>query len=330
MSKNRGSLYRNDYQISVDLLKACMGGSHLAQISRKASLDHYDTKSKVKRFVSDGLLDKRSSDSKLIGYNFILTEKGVEFVEDYGILMGEIDVLLKPKFMFNYKEGIVGNIEACSDRYIEEDSVLTGRIRNSFSGFGAKDGLNENLAKNLMFRHSENRIGSHGTGRLKNSLENFDLVRDLFDRPKEAEFAVLFTNSMFDSRRPDSEEVSSEYAQHIALTLNLNQSFSNNVRELIMETKHKKIPEYNDSKLFCDIDISVFGKSPVDFERYEIGLKKDYIWGDDEKFRKGKINLFEKFLERPSIYSSKYFRDLYEDQARKNLTESLEAIKSAD
>jgi len=72
-----------------------------------------------------------------------------------------------------------------------------------------------------------------------------------------------------------------------------------------------------------DIDLSILGKSQREFEEYEKNIREEYSWVPEEQFRAGRQVVLQRFLERDSIYSTDFFRKKYENQAIRNIENSL-------
>ena len=81
-----------------------------------------------------------------------------------------------------------------------------------------------------------------------------------------------------------------------------------------------------DAALFLDMDLSILGASPVEFDAYEAAVRREYGWVEEKAWRAGRAAVLEKFLARPHIFHTEAFRQRFEAQARKNLARSLAAL----
>ena len=59
---------------------------------------------------------------------------------------------------------------------------------------------------------------------------------------------------------------------------------------------------------------------------YEREIYNEYTWMPINKFRVGRAVVLQRFLDRDSIYSTKYFHDKYEDKAQQNLQSALKNV----
>jgi predicted metal-dependent HD superfamily phosphohydrolase len=95
------------------------------------------------------------------------------------------------------------------------------------------------------------------------------------------------------------------------------------VETLILATRHAAIPTEPDAHLLVDIDLSILGRPPREFDAYEAKIRQEYAWVSDDAFRQGRRAILELFLGRRSIYQTAFFREQFEAQARENLTRSM-------
>ena len=100
------------------------------------------------------------------------------------------------------------------------------------------------------------------------------------------------------------------------------------VRTLILATKHDTFPVGGDALLLADIDLSIFGRAPNDFDEYERKIRGEYAWLPEEAYREGRAAILRRFLARNRIYHTEHFHCLFEEQARHNLEHSLSKLTS--
>ena len=134
------------------------------------------------------------------------------------------------------------------------------------------------------------------------------------------EVALWFHDAVCDTRSHRNELLSAEWAE---LELDTNHSVAAQVRELILATKHDAIPSTPDAQLLADIDLSILGAPRERFLEYETQVRQEYEWVPDEVFRRERVKILQRFLDRPSIYSTAFFRERLEDAARENVADSI-------
>ena len=108
----------------------------------------------------------------------------------------------------------------------------------------------------------------------------------------------------------------------------LSVEFAENVKKLILVTKHIKTPTTTDEKYIVDIDIAIFGQLVDVFERYETGIRKEYYWITPLVYRRKRLEFLQQFIDRPYIYHNEFFYQKYETQVRKNLEWMILQLKS--
>ena len=105
--------------------------------------------------------------------------------------------------------------------------------------------------------------------------------------------------------------------------------YAQRVPELILATKHASPPDQNDTaaRILVDIDLTSLGASWEKFQENTENIRKEYTYGGamtDAEFDAGRIRFFEAFLkDRPSIYTTRFFQEQYEAQARSNIEQSF-------
>jgi predicted metal-dependent HD superfamily phosphohydrolase len=101
------------------------------------------------------------------------------------------------------------------------------------------------------------------------------------------------------------------------------------VHRLILATKHQESTASGDEALLVDIDLSILGRDPVVFDRYEQSIRQEYRWVPEVAFREGRARILESFLNRPAVYRTALFAQRYEAQARENLSRSIRQLRGS-
>lgn len=151
----------------------------------------------------------------------------------------------------------------------------------------------------------------------------------------EVEFALWWHNLI-----DNNEGLSAERASESLKSLNLDY-MADKVFELIkVGTDHKDENMVNKGytraegldpdgvDLIRDIDLAILGQPPKVFNDYERDVRQEYSHVSNNVFRGKRVEILQRFLERPRIYMSNYFYDKYEGQARENLKRSIAKLTS--
>lgn len=160
--------------------------------------------------------------------------------------------------------------------------------------------------------------------------------------PAEVEMALWFHDVRYDTRALDNEEQSATYAGNVIQErLELPAAFAQDVRDLILATKHQH-PTHSVCEddhavqlvlakhVVLDVDLSILGAQSEAFDEYERQIREEYGWVSEEAFRGGRSRIVQEFLQRPRIFYNSSMHDAgYEDRARGNLRRSLAALGGA-
>ncbi len=157
----------------------------------------------------------------------------------------------------------------------------------------------------------------HNFVHIVHSLREMDDAQGLIQNPDQVEFALWYHDS------EDNEEKSAELAKKRLSKAGLKKQFIDNITRLILATRHKEIPQEQDAKYECDIDLVILGKPQKEFDEYERNIRYEHQHVPEEQFKIGRAGILKKFLGRDDIYSTDLFRKKYQTQARENLERSL-------
>ena len=179
----------------------------------------------------------------------------------------------------------------------------------------------------LITRYGEPQRHYHGLSHVSRCLEEFCEARGLAAHPFEVGLAIWFHDAIYDPARHDNEEESAGLAR-ASLGGLLGEESMWLVTSLIIATKYTGLPAAADEELIIDLDLSILGRPRREFVEYEDGVRKEYSTVPEERFRKGRVQVLSRFLERPSIYYTDYFRARYEEPARENLRFSISKLRN--
>ena len=138
------------------------------------------------------------------------------------------------------------------------------------------------------------------------------------------ELALWFHDAIYDTRAPDNEAKSAEWARQALGALSPGDLDS--IERLILVTQHSGAPSAPDEELLVDIDLSILGASEQRFDEYERQIRHEYQWVPEDVYKRERAKILKHFARLPSLYHTDYFRDLLESQARENLARSLGAL----
>ncbi|MFL5403126.1 MAG: N-methyl-D-aspartate receptor NMDAR2C subunit, partial [Gemmatimonadales bacterium] len=159
----------------------------------------------------------------------------------------------------------------------------------------------------------------HNAAHIRDCLAQLDLTRSLADRPDEVEAAIWFHDAVYVPGALDNEDRSARLAWDTLTGAAVSPEISHRITELVLATRHVALPDTLDAQLLCDIDLSILGRTPDEFNQFERWIRQEYAWVPDSVYRSSRSEIMAGFLRRRSIYRTEYFRSRYEVPARQNL-----------
>ena len=194
----------------------------------------------------------------------------------------------------------------------------------------------EQLFHELDHCYSEEHRCYHNWSHISTCLDEFQSARFLALNPIAVELALWFHDVIYAPGAPDNEELSARAARDAAVSLNLPSETTREVEALVLATRyltddHSQNELYTqDSALIRDVDLSILGKTPEQFDSYEQAIGAEYNFVPAGERRQRRLHILEGFLELTNIYEHRYFQERYEQQARCNLIRSISQLRQLD
>ena len=166
----------------------------------------------------------------------------------------------------------------------------------------------------------------HGLDHLRDCLTRLDEApagpagRDL------AEVALWYHDVVYRPGAHDNEARSADLAAAALLQAGAEDGTAREVARLVQLTDHASPAHDPLGELVCDVDLSILGRPPEEFARYERGIREEYRHVPEPLYRTGRARVLSGLLSRTPLFRSEYFRGRYEAQARLNLRHSLEVL----
>lgn len=172
----------------------------------------------------------------------------------------------------------------------------------------------------LVDRYAEPGRAYHALPHILQCLSELYTAHHLLHRPDEAEAAVWYHDAIYDPRAADNESRSADLADAVLGRAGVVAARREEIRRLILATTHRTAPAADDdAAIVVDADLSILGADRAIFDAYEQGIRREYAFVPEAAFIEGRRKILDAFLARPSIYSTAFFRDRYEERARANL-----------
>lgn len=181
----------------------------------------------------------------------------------------------------------------------------------------------------LVARYSEPHRAYHTLQHLEECLGLWWQSRDLCQHPEEVGLALWFHDAVYDTHASDNEARSAQLARDVLLQATVSHSQTQRIVDLILATTHTEAPTTPDGQILIDIDLAILGADHNRFAEYEEQVRQEYHWVDEITFRSARAAILERFLARPSLFQTTWFRECFESQARANLAWSISRLKTA-
>lgn len=169
----------------------------------------------------------------------------------------------------------------------------------------------------------------HGWCHLLDCLAQLDPIREKLEHPDAVELSLWFHDSIYDPRRRDNEQQSASWFRDLA-TGKLPCPLVETISDYIVLTQHRSEPADRDGAFVVDIDLSSLGADWHRFERDSMNLRKESTHLSNQDYNRGKRQFFEGLLQRPRIYFTRTFSDLYDSCARSNIKRYLNSLENVD
>ncbi|MFL5493225.1 MAG: N-methyl-D-aspartate receptor NMDAR2C subunit [Gemmatimonadales bacterium] len=163
----------------------------------------------------------------------------------------------------------------------------------------------------------------HTTEHLADCLARLDEFPEPEAERDLVEAAIWFHDAVYDPRRSDNESRSAEWAARAFAETGVAGNLVERIRRLVLLTRHLGPAPDPAGQLLCDIDLSILGREPAEFERFERAIRAEYAWVPEPEYRTGRARILRGFLQREPLYQTVPFRLRYEDAARRNLAGAL-------
>lgn len=163
----------------------------------------------------------------------------------------------------------------------------------------------------------------HNLEHLSNLLIELDAAQHLIEDMETILWSVFYHDVIYKVRRQDNEEQSAALAVERMKSLHLPAGRIERCKKQIIATKLHKIAAENDTNLFTDADLAVLGKDWNTYQTYFKAIRKEYRIYPSLLYKPGRKKVLHHFLTMPFIFKTDHFKNLYEEQARKNVKAEL-------
>ncbi|PVD23642.1 hypothetical protein C0Q70_16915 [Pomacea canaliculata] len=135
---------------------------------------------------------------------------------------------------------------------------------------------------------------------------------------------------IYDPKSSTNEKDSIEVFKQFSAETSIAPELSDRVVQLITATiTHQTDNNLQDTDMdfFLDFDMAVLGQPEKEYRAYAGAIRKEYSHVEDRLYSSGRAQVLQTFLERPNIFATLPFREMFEAQARENLKQEIEDLR---
>ncbi len=143
-------------------------------------------------------------------------------------------------------------------------------------------------------------------------------------------YAIWFHDVIYDTKRSDNEEKSSEFAEKFLKSINYDVENNNKVINLIIKTKnhsHIDLNEDYDTQVFLDLDLLILGANKELYRKYAENVRKEYSFVPDKIYAEERIKILDVFLNQEYVFKTERFRKQFEQRVRKNIQSEINTLE---
>ena len=186
----------------------------------------------------------------------------------------------------------------------------------------------EPIYEKLVASYAEPHRHYHTGDHIDHCLRQLDLGREDIKDADAIEMALWFHDVEYDPKASDNESRSAERFSEFARDV-MNPELEQQINRLIMVTIHSDPPVRLDEKQIVDIDLSSFGLPWDEFVKDSQNVRAEFTHLSQEEFAQRNCKFLQSLLDRPTIYSTEFYRNRYESISRDNIRKQIEALNNS-
>lgn len=172
-------------------------------------------------------------------------------------------------------------------------------------------------------RYSESHRAYHTLSHLAYCFERFDQVSRKMQCPLVVEGALWFHDIEYDPYHEDNEERSAILFRKSLVTSGISRRLVSKMARMILTTRHVGKTRDPDTRFLLDIDLSILAANAKTFHAYDDSIRIEYHFVPEAEYRKGRIMILRRLLDRLEIFQTAVLKRKFEKEARGNLLCSI-------
>lgn len=205
-----------------------------------------------------------------------------------------------------------------------------------FKRCGASKEVTESTWKFLVTHYTMPNRHYHNFLHIAKCLDAFNEYIENVEKPRSdplsnaeqdiIQLAIWFHDLIYLPEKSNNEEVSASIAKRtLAEHTTLSEEQIAQVGKCILATTHQKLAKTDSERIIADIDLISLAANPNEFYANNFNISREYSYVPYGAFIEGNTAFLKTLVEgRPVIYQTKYFSELYESNARKNIMNRIE------
>lgn len=185
---------------------------------------------------------------------------------------------------------------------------------------------NSDTFSKLVEAHAQKHRRYHNAEHVDACLRHLDEVHECLNRPAEVEIAFWFHDAIYKPFSSTNELESAQWAEEFLLSQPVDDEVIARVHDLIMATCHTATDLEGDQAYMVDIDLSILGVAPEQYDQFEKAIRQEYKAVPRFIYRKKRKAILQSFLDRKSIYTTACFTERLEPSARENIERALATL----
>jgi predicted metal-dependent HD superfamily phosphohydrolase len=168
----------------------------------------------------------------------------------------------------------------------------------------------------------------HDRRHIERCLALLGALPDLTDGERRVlTWALWWHDAAYDPAAGDNEARSAELAKAALREEGASLHEREEVARLIRLTAGHEV-EAGDrlGELIVSIDLSILGASPAEYDDYARDVRAEYAQVPEDMWRRGRMQVLQRFLATPVIFPDPDFRARFEATARSNLARELASL----
>jgi predicted metal-dependent HD superfamily phosphohydrolase len=141
--------------------------------------------------------------------------------------------------------------------------------------------------------------------------------------------AAWFHDAVYDPTAADNEQRSADLALTVLRADGTSAGIADEVARLVsVTTDHAVDPGDVRAAVLCDADLSILACNADRYAAYIRGVREEYAFVDDARFRHGRAAVLRRLLSREHLYATSYGREHWERLAREQVAREVALLEA--